>query len=141
MGLQRRLDAAEARALAAERTAAEATYRDDLQRRLAAAEERAISAEARIGMWESLISFLAYAMAMGPDRGEYYKRTLVKQLSDALTAVDAVHEVDDCICSLPTVVSEAPQLSLVRLGAHLSDPMEWRVRWSSASWSLSVSVL
>ena len=110
-----------------------------LKARLEAAEARALQAEGRLRMWEDVVSRLAFLMLLGPEMSEYYKRTLMKELSTALRSLDQIEEVRDLKCSLPAVPSEAPRLELVR-GGDLAEPMEWDLLWAAASWSVSLSV-
>jgi len=112
-----------------------------LRKKLAETEARAAHAEHRLRMWESLASQASYIVALGPDRGDSYKRTFMKEFTDAIKSVSAVHEVTDLVCSIPAVPSEAPALSLVHWSGNLADPMQWDVQWSSACWHVGVSVL
>jgi len=112
-----------------------------LRAKLQAAEARALQAELRLGMWEDLVSKMSSIVMMGPEMSEFYKRTLMKELTAALSSLDMVEQVKNLKCSFPAVRSEAPHCSLVRWDGDFSKPMEWEVQWSTSSWAISVSVI
>jgi len=91
-------------------------------------------------MWERLASRLCSVVLLGPQMTEYYKRTLIKEVRLALESVEQVEEVSSLKFSFPVVASEAPQPSLASWSGELSEPMEWDVRWTPASWDIAVSV-
>eukprot|EP00927_Polykrikos_kofoidii_P000898 TRINITY_DN10337_c0_g1_i3.p1 TRINITY_DN10337_c0_g1~~TRINITY_DN10337_c0_g1_i3.p1 ORF type:complete len:230 (+),score=21.68 TRINITY_DN10337_c0_g1_i3:67-756(+) len=87
-----------------------------------------------------LRSSFGVRFSMGRAPAQYYKRTLVHQVVSGLSNVAQVKEIRNLECSFPAVRSEAPQLMLAKGSEDLGEPMEWDIRWSSSSWSVSLSV-
>jgi len=122
-----KIEAADVRAQAAQRLAAEEAH-------------RAAGSEVSLALWEQLLSRMLTVLLLGPEMTEQYKRTLTKELGKALRSLDMVDEVGNLQCSFPAVPGEAPRLRLLRWEGRLSQPVEWAVAWASASWAVSLSV-
>lgn len=94
-----------------------------------------LSLRARLSSWEQLTSQIVSALALAPDSNDMYSRLLRTILCSALQSVVSIQAIRHVECSLPSLPTERPELSLVTWRS-LSDSL-WRIRWNPHSWWVS----
>lgn len=110
-----------------------------MSREKGALADEVLSLRAKMKEWEKMASEMVGALALAPDCTAMYARLLRELLCDALLGVASIDALRHVECSLPSLPTERPALSLVRWDG-LTDS-EWDVEWSPTSWWVSVSAV
>jgi len=111
-----------------------------LTSQLEAARKRAEDAEKKVIWWEEFASRILSIFLLGPEMTENYKRLVEREISRALIGIEVIEEVTNLRCSFPAVPSEVPIPRFRRWDGRLSGSNAWDVHWTSAAWSVSLSV-
>ncbi len=96
-----------------------------------------LALRSRITAWEKLSSSLVAAVALAPEMNAMYARLLRSLLCDALRQVSTISQLLHVECSLPSIASEKPRLTLLHCDS-LADTV-WDVVWAPSSWWVSVA--
>jgi len=83
------------------------------------------------------------ALALAPDSNAMYSRLLRTILCTALKSVVSIQHIRHVECSLPSLPTERPKLSLINISNMSSttciSDSRWRIDWKPASWWVSVA--
>ena len=101
--------------------------------------EELLKARRLLHTWSTAASSLVTALALAPESTSFYARMLRELLSDALDELELIDELRHVECSMPSIPSESPHLTLVDWrGLPYST---WDIQWSPNSWWVSVSAV